>query len=336
MGPVFGFFGTMQKSNWINRSVEVFESLHRKGKYDIVLAQSSTGLGVIRKKRDLDIKVISIAHGSIVSEYRTFLATARLPKDALLIVKNAGFTLKNFFRRQRDFVHGSDRVIAVSHYVKKALIDETFTFENKINVIHNGIDKNLFYSQENLSERGKRALYVGQVIRSKGIYDLLNIFKYEEMQKRSIDIVGGGDLSEVIKEEIKTDDNIKGKVNVVGKVPYSELIQSYFLNREYGVFILPTLRYEGLPMVLIEAMFSGLPVVAYDMGGVQDAVEDGETGYLVEPGNVELLKERVQQIQENSQLREQLSKNALLKAKKEFTLEKMLHGYEKLIEEVLA
>jgi glycosyltransferase involved in cell wall biosynthesis len=89
-------------------------------------------------------------------------------------------------------------------------------------------------------------------------------------------------------------------------------------------------------MVLIEAMFSGLPVVAYDMGGVQDAVEDGETGYLVEPGNVELLKERVQQIQENSQLREQLSKNALLKAKKEFTLEKMLHGYEKLIEEVLA
>src|SRR4030065_994231 len=66
MGPVFGFFGTIQKSNWINRSVEEFTKIHEKEKFDIVLAQSSTGLGIIKNKKKLNIKVISIAHGTII------------------------------------------------------------------------------------------------------------------------------------------------------------------------------------------------------------------------------------------------------------------------------
>ena len=50
MGPVFGFFGTLQKENWINRSVEEFSTQHNKQSFDLVLAQSSTGLGVIKRK----------------------------------------------------------------------------------------------------------------------------------------------------------------------------------------------------------------------------------------------------------------------------------------------
>ena len=171
MGPVFGFFGTKQESNWINRSYKVFADFHEKEPFDLVLAQSSTGLGVIKKKNEHKVPVVSISHGSIIGEYRTFLNSMSFPKDLFLLIKNTGFTLKNFFRRQRDFVHGSEKIIAVSNYVRQAVLDETFTFDEKVVVINNGIDTVAF---EGFSPgpRGAKLLYVGQVIKSKGLEDI--------------------------------------------------------------------------------------------------------------------------------------------------------------------
>jgi len=62
-----------------------------------------------------------------------------------------------------------------------------------------------------------------------------------------------------------------------------------------GVFLLPSYN-EGLPVALLEAMAHGVPVVATRVGAIPDAVTDGETGYLIEPGDVDALVDRVSRL----------------------------------------
>ncbi len=335
MGPIFGFFGTKQKNNWINRSVEDFEEIHHKGRFDIVLAQSSAGLGVIKKKDKLEVKAVSISHGSIVGEYKTFLASMELPQDLLLLVKNTGFTVKNFFRRQRDFVHGSNKIIAVSNFVKSSIMEETFVDEKKVVVIHNGVDPQDYFAKDDMVKRGKKALYVGQIIKSKGINDLMEIFSDDDLKNTAIDLAGTGEMLETCQAKVKSNEKFAGRVNFLGKINYQELKSKYYMNPDYGVFVLPTKRYEGLPMVLVEAMFSGLPIVAYDMGGVADAVHDGKNGFLIKPGDVSDFKNKIMEIINNDKLKEEMSQNSLKLAYDQFTSRQMIDSYEKVMQEVL-
>lgn len=335
MGPVFGFFGTYQKNNWINKSYLAFKEKHNKNKFDIVLAQSSTGLGVIKRKEELGIKVVSIAHGTIIGEYQTFVASMNFPKDIVSFVQNTGFTLKNFFRRQRDFVHGSERIIAVSNYVKTALIDQTFVPDNKITVINNGIDHSKFVSAKKIESRGNKLLYVGQIIQSKGLKDLYEMFLTAEFSGLNIDIVGGGDYFETLKNLVEKSD-LGNRFNLVGKVSYNEVVNNYFLNPEYGAFLLPTKRHEGFPMVLVETMFAGLPTVAYNIGGVGDAVIDGKTGYLIKPKDHKEFIKKTLELISSKKLNLSMSKKSIEYANKNLTLDAMVNKYEKVLQEVLA
>lgn len=335
MGPVFGFFGTLQKSNWLNRSYEEFQLIHNETPFDLILAQSSTGLGLIKRKEEHGVPIVSISHGTIIGEYRTFVNSMSFPKDLVLFIKNTGFTLKNFFRRQRDFVNGSERVIAVSNYVRTALIDETFTNDDRIVVINNGVDPSPFFPKEKKLKRGKKLLYVGQVIKSKGMEEIVKMFKDKSFSNYQVDVVGGGDFLKSLKSLVEKDEDLKNSVNVLGKTSsYDEVVEKYYKNEDYGVMILPTKRYEGLPMVLVEAMFSGLPAIVYDNGGVGDAVEDGVTGYVIKNDSLEEFKSKVIDLLEKEDLRNKYSDAAINRAHAEFTLEKMLDKYENVFMEV--
>lgn len=334
MGPVFGFFGSWQKNNWLNRSLEEFEKLHQESKFDLVLSQSSSGLGVIKNKMRLNLKIISISHGTIISEYKTFLSAAGFPVDLLKVVKNTGFVIKNFFSRQREFVHGSDKVIAVSNFVKRSLLEETFTYEDKIKVIYNGVDAGKFKSEKDLSLRGTDLLFVGQIMKSKGIFDLLKLFEKKELANYQLTLVGGGEDFAQLKTAIEEKPFTKERIFLTGNISYQDLIENYFLNPRFGVFVFPTKRFEGFPMVLVEAMFSGLPVVAYNKGGVEDAIVEGETGFLVQEGDLEGLKKKTLEILNDATLRKRMGSAALRRAENNFTLNKMLDEYEKVISEV--
>ena len=114
-------------------------------------------------------------------------------------------------------------------------------------------------------------------------------------------------------------------------MPHYEFIK----NVSPDVFVFPTKRIEGFPMVLVESMFSGIPVVAFDMGGVPDAVEDGKNGFLIESGNVGLFKEKLVELIDNKTLRDGMGKYAKEKAEKEFTIGKMIDAYEKVFLDIL-
>ena len=103
----------------------------------------------------------------------------------------------------------------------------------------------------------------------------------------------------------------------------------------FDVFALPSL-WEGMPLVILEAMHAGLPVVATDVGSVAEAVADGETGYVVAAGDELALRERLARLLHDASLRERLGTRAQAVAADRFTAEAMARRYEAVYSDLLA
>ena len=93
------------------------------------------------------------------------------------------------------------------------------------------------------------------------------------------------------------------------------------------IFLLPS-KWEGMPMTVIEAMGTGLPVVASRVGGVPDMVTDGESGLLIPP-TAEALAQAIERLVKDEALRERLGTQARQEARR-FSIEAMAQGYETL------
>jgi glycosyltransferase involved in cell wall biosynthesis len=98
------------------------------------------------------------------------------------------------------------------------------------------------------------------------------------------------------------------------------------------IFVLPTKRIEGFPVILPEAMLAGLPVVAMDLGGVREGVFDGETGFLINSGDFKSFEKKVELLVKDADLRQTLSENAKRKGRQLFSEAKMVDSY---LEEIL-
>lgn len=128
---------------------------------------------------------------------------------------------------------------------------------------------------------GDAIVYVGRLKRQKGVDVLLSAM---DGMERTLLIVGDGpdrDRLESLASSVDAD------VRFVGLVDPSEVTE--YLRRG-ELFVLPSVRGEGLPNAVLEAMAAGLPAVVTDTGGVADVVEDDHTGYVVEPGDEEALR----------------------------------------------
>lgn len=327
-GGFFGISAKINKNNWLNKSVEVFLRFHKEQPFDVVLSQSAAGHGIIRKKKELNIKVITISHGTIIGEFQTFLKEMNLPSDFWKLVKNTGFVLNNFFIRQRDIILHSNRVIAVSNAVKEALVEETFIDDRRIEVIHNGIRPiDLLKGTEN---KCPVVIYVGRVEKSKGIQLLLQALS-QISSEYYLKIIGTGPYLTKLQEQAEIL-KISGKVEFVGRVNHSAVLQHLAVS---DIFVLPTLRVEGFPMTIVEAMFAHLPLLVSNMGGVADAVENEVNGFLVESNNADALKDALCTLINNAELRVEMGEKSYQKAVQQFTITTMVDGYEKVIQEVL-
>ena len=190
-----------------------------------------------------------------------------------------------------------------------------------------------------------KILFVGRHIERKGIRYLIEAAKYLPRDKFEIRIVGGGDLTEQLKQqasllderretkdesgstssptlchpernEVKSKDpvNFSGveespaSIIFTGKLSPEDLADEY---RTANVFTLPAIvdskgDTEGLGVVLIEAMELGLPIVASNVGGIPDVVIDGESGILVPEKDPEALADAFKRLEENPSLIEKL------------------------------
>ena len=191
-----------------------------------------------------------------------------------------------------------------------------------------------------------KILFVGRHIERKGIRYLIEAAKYLPRDKFEIRIVGGGDLTEQLKQqaallderrETKDERTQSASIIFTGKLSPEDLANEY---RTANVFTLPAIvdskgDTEGLGVVLIEAMELGLPIVASNVGGIPDVVIDGESGILVPEKDPEALADAFKRLEENPSLIEKLLVGARKRINECFTwngiIERQIDIYNKVI-----
>jgi len=319
------------KNSWSKRSLEIFSELQKKEKFDLVLGQSSAAESIIENKNKLEVKTVSISHGTTLSEFNTFVKNISDIKDLYWLVRNFQYFIRQYFGRQRRFVLHSDKVIAVSQYVKKALISETFVDERRVEVVHNGVDGNPYKIEKNSRDIGGlvHIYFIGRIERSKGILTIIDIVNKIDRDV-VLHVVGAGPCQKEA-EKMVAKYKIQEKVIFHGKMPHYEFIKKVHPD----IFVFPTKRVEGFPMVIVEAMFAGMPTVAFDCGGVSDAVIDEETGFLIDAGKDEEFKEKLEKLIDDFDMRQKFGRNSKEIAEKDYTIGTMVDRYEKIFTEVL-
>jgi glycosyltransferase involved in cell wall biosynthesis len=131
-----------------------------------------------------------------------------------------------------------------------------------------------------------RVVYVGRVELAKGVPYLLEA--WNRLQLRNAELALVGDVRPEMRTIVRkyASDSLK----ILGFMPPSEVRRQY---RQSSVFVLPSVN-EGLGRVLLEAMSTGLPVLATDKSGAEDCVTDGKTGFILPARNVDALAEALQ------------------------------------------
>ncbi len=187
---------------------------------------------------------------------------------------------------------------------------------NKITVIHNGI--------AGLGEPGRakpqrepaRIIMVSRFAKPKDHQTLLEALAGLKDLPWSLQLVGDGH-GRVQAEMQARQFGLEDKIEFTGtRSDVNDLLAAA------SIFVLSSRR-EGFPISILEAMRAGLPVVASRAGGVAEAVADGDTGYLFEPGDSAGLRSHLEELILNPALREELGRAGRQRYLEQFTLEKM-------------
>ncbi|MHC4662333.1 MAG: glycosyltransferase [Planctomycetota bacterium] len=219
----------------------------------------------------------------------------------------------------------ADRIACVSESVKKYLEETHRVPEGKLTVIPNGIDLSRF--DKPLSKSGARKKLglpentaiiasVGRLDFQKGFDILLEAFRQIEARRETLLVIGGdGPLHGKLEKSAGANARFLGRIDNVPQ-----------LLAAADIYVQPS-RWEGHPIALIEAMASGLPIVATDVPGNRDTVRNGENGILAEPESPEILAEAIMSLLSDGVLAEKLGASARNLAKTEFSAKLMTERY---------
>lgn len=184
-------------------------------------------------------------------------------------------------------VETADGLLAASHSIAELTSARLEIAPDLIDVVAGAVDSDIFTPAPADRTRAPKLLFVGNLVPNKGVATVLEAFirLAGEHPELTLELAGSADAD--VADELRGRAERAGlghRVTVLGFVEHSDLPGLY---RSADVFAAPS-RYEGgLGLVYLEAMACGLPVVATAAGGAAEAIEDGETGLLLERGDVE-------------------------------------------------
>lgn len=308
-------------------SIVKFICLNRKHVYDLRIIFDLIRL--IRKEK------YDIVHSYLFGFH--YLATIPAKTTGVRMVISSRRELATWKKRHHRFLENlgnlfTDKVITCSEAARDFSLKNENLSEDKITTIYNGINLNKFYpiekNKEILNDFGLTAQdkIIGMVANFSAVKDHQALLKaVNEIKKRYSSIkcilAGGGSLRVSIAAEV---DHLGLKNNVIftGRRDDVERILSVM-----DVFVLSSLS-EGMPNAALEAMACGLPVVATNVGGIPEVVEDGKSGMLVEPKDSMAIANTIIKLLEDEALRRNMGEYGREVVKRKFSLERMVKDYE--------
>jgi len=207
--------------------------------------------------------------------------------------------LLRFFEER--MLERSNRIIAVSDFTRRELLQYYKVKEAKIRVIHNGVDVDKFKpaadklkakAEVGFNPEDKAILSVGRLYARKGLFTLIESMALVTRKfKNAKFIIAGKGLSNEMKKLVSYATKLGVKDNIVftGYFPDKKLPRLY---QAADIFAFSTF-YENLPFAVLEALSTALPVVTTTVGGIPEMIDSGKNGFLVEPSNSRELADRI-------------------------------------------
>jgi len=336
-------FGSARRE-WRNESLQAFLDLNKINRFDVICSQQAIFPSIPTEIRS-NIPIITFIQGHegwmLLSEVNRFVS---LRSNAYSFLKSIFsfiyyYSMYEFLNYRKSTV-----IVPPSDEVARSLRRWFFLSSNKIKTIYNGVDTNRFRPDIKAQERilgkypqllGKSViLFLSHVTRQKGLHLLIQIAPSLILQHPNlmIMVVGGGNYFEEAKR-------LSLQLGVADHVLFTDMVDidsiPDYINSA-DIFVLPTLRKEGLPLSILEAMACKKPVITTNIGGNPSVVKNGVNGILVPPANTDKLEKSIQLLLRDQNLASRLAQNGYESIIKNFSLTSMLDSYEALLEKQVA
>ncbi len=291
-----GAFGTMLKLAWKTRAPGL-----KALAYQAIYAAEAMVLA-----RHLDRIGAGHIHNHFVSSSATVaMLAARLARIPFSYTLHGPADFIDPLRWRIDVKTARAAFVAcISHYARsQAMFFSDPAHWDRLKIVHCGVDPDL-YGQGRDPDRAPGApaefLFVGRLARVKGLSVLLDALERMGDVPLRLTIVGDGPDRALLERRAAP---LGDRVRFLGYRRQDEVAE---MLDETDVFVLPSFA-EGVPVVLMEALAAGRPVVATQVAGVSELVEDGVSGFLVPPGDIETLSDRIERLATSPELRARMT-----------------------------
>jgi glycosyltransferase involved in cell wall biosynthesis len=292
-----------QTPAWWRASVDAVARLQREAPFDVVWSQSMAAAGVARRGPRA-LPIVPVIHGTgpeMIVSVANALAHARTRQSLVANARRLARHAVNMVLVDRGLYRRAAAVIAVSRTVAESVRRWYPVARTRVEVVPNGIDPELF-RPDAARRAATRArwrfgdddvvlLTVGILSEQKGVDVAIEALARLRARdpRLALLVVGDGEARAAL-ERLARARGVSGAVRFTGAVPHRETAAFY---DAADIFLFPTLRVEAFGVVTVEAMATERPVVVSRIGATPEVVEDGVTGFLVPPGDVEALAARI-------------------------------------------
>jgi glycosyltransferase involved in cell wall biosynthesis len=232
----------------------------------------------------------------------------------------------------------ADRLLAASRSIAEFTAGRGVTARDQIDVVLGAVDTELFSpaAAPAIPTGEIRLLFVGSIVANKGVRTVCDAFLRLAPAHPELSLTIAGEGDEEMAAQMQVDAARAGladRLELLGFVEHAELPALY---RSADLVAAPSQFEGGLGMVYLEAMASGLPVIATAAGGAAEAVLDGETGILLERGDVPETAAAIERLAADASQRRRMGAAARLRAEREFSgeryAERVAEAYGRAIE----
>ena len=307
----------------------VYVASHRAGSIWVKIftaLKAWVQVAALLKKLDAPlVHVQTASRGSFWRKWVVCLMARAAGRPYLIHLHGGGFA--RFYEHEsgpiarrfiRDTLEHAALVIALSEQWRARLLK--ISPRANVEVLHNAVAIPAEIPERTLNEPEPVVLFLGHLLRDKGVYDLVRAFAQVAAQFPRARLVLGGIGNIVEVEQLATQLGIGERVACPGWLGPQQK------NAALGgstVFVLPSYA-EGMPMALLEAMSWGLPVIATPVGGIPQVVTSESNGLLIEPGNVAALAAALTRLLQDPALSGRLGRAARQTIEADFALDEAL------------
>ncbi len=224
--------------------------------------------------------------------------------------------LQRVYKKRQQYLNRASFIITPSDYLQRLVVSWGISSEKIVTVL-NGIPKEEFSRVQTKRQNNEKlkVTFIGRLTNWKGIDALLLAVK--DIKEVETGIIGDGPEFPILKS-LANHLGISEKVKFLGRCNKVEVEEEL---KKTHVLILPSL-YEGLSHVLLEAGAKAIPCIASNRGGNCEVIEDGVDGFLIEPADVEALKNHLIKFRDDEILRQKTGLAFQEKVRKNFPFEK--------------